>query len=344
MSEDGATNPGVDTGIGSAGSLLRAARERQGMHIAALAAALKVAPRKLELVETDRYDELHDATFVRALALSMCRALRIDPQPVLERLPQTGGYRLEDVNRGLNQPFRDRAVPVDSFEWRRYLSAPVIAAALLVIAAVALYVLPGGGWWPLGGDTASTPAAGTSTVESGGTPAASPVEAAGSGSVIAGLAASAVEAATSVMTPSASTPAAKAPAASASAPAVATAPAPAPAPQAAAPAPSPVAAQPSAPVAAAATVSSVAPAASAAAAIAGVLKMHAQAESWVEVRDRDGRVLVQRTLAAGESVAADGALPFRVTVGNATGTQVEFRGQPVALVPARDNVARLELK
>jgi len=332
MNDGGATRPDADGGIASAGQLLRAARERQGMHIAALAAALKVAPRKLELIETDRYDELHDATFVRALALSMCRALRIDAQPVLAKLPQTASHRLDEVNRGLNQPFRDRAAPVDSFEWQRYLSAPVIGALLLVIAAIALYVLPGRGWWPARGEAASAPVVSE-------TPVSAPSGGASEASVLAGLAASAVEAATSVMTPQASAPGEKvAPAPAVTGPA--SAPAQAPAPVAATPAPVP-AVQPAAPPPAqAASAAAAAPAA-----ITGVLKMHAQAESWVEVRDRDGRVLVQRTLAAGESVGADGVLPLRVTVGNASGTQVEFRGQPVVLLPlARDNVARLELK
>ena len=52
----------------SAGALLRAAREKQGLHIAALAASIKVTPRKLDALEHDRWDELPDATFTRALA------------------------------------------------------------------------------------------------------------------------------------------------------------------------------------------------------------------------------------------------------------------------------------
>ncbi|WP_374684976.1 helix-turn-helix domain-containing protein [Rhizobacter sp. J219] len=41
----------------TAGSLLRQARVAKGLHIAALATSIKVAPRKLELLEADRYDE-----------------------------------------------------------------------------------------------------------------------------------------------------------------------------------------------------------------------------------------------------------------------------------------------
>ena len=55
-------------GTPTAGTLLRAAREKQGLHIAALAAAIKVSPRKLDALENDRWHELPDATFVRALA------------------------------------------------------------------------------------------------------------------------------------------------------------------------------------------------------------------------------------------------------------------------------------
>ena len=67
--------------------LLRAAREAAGLHIAALAAALKVPVRKLEALEAGRYEELPDLTFARALASSACRHLKIDPAPVLEQIP-----------------------------------------------------------------------------------------------------------------------------------------------------------------------------------------------------------------------------------------------------------------
>ena len=53
----------------TAGGLLRQARQAQGLHIAALAAAIKVTPRKLELLESDQFDQLPDATFTRALEI-----------------------------------------------------------------------------------------------------------------------------------------------------------------------------------------------------------------------------------------------------------------------------------
>jgi cytoskeleton protein RodZ len=54
---------------------------------------------------------------------------------------------------------------------------------------------------------------------------------------------------------------------------------------------------------------------------------------------------VQRVLQPGETLGVDGRLPFRLKIGNAAGTQLQFRGQSIDLMPvARDNVARLELK
>ena len=76
-----------------------------------------------------------------------------------------------------------------------------------------------------------------------------------------------------------------------------------------------------------------------------LLGLRASETSWIEVRDARGEVLLARNLSAGESVSLDGALPLRVTVGNAAATQVSFRGQAVALAAStRENVARLELQ
>ena len=89
----------------TAGMLLRRARESAGLHVAALAVSMKVPVKKLEALEADRLDLLPDAVFVRALASSVCRALKIDPAPVLQLLPQTSTPRLDAEERGINLPF-----------------------------------------------------------------------------------------------------------------------------------------------------------------------------------------------------------------------------------------------
>ena len=72
----------------TSGTLLRQARTAHGLHIAALAATVKVPQRKLEALESDRLDELPDAAFARALAKKVCHVLKIDAEPILALMPQ----------------------------------------------------------------------------------------------------------------------------------------------------------------------------------------------------------------------------------------------------------------
>ncbi|MBN8509902.1 MAG: DUF4115 domain-containing protein [Burkholderiales bacterium] len=77
----------------------------------------------------------------------------------------------------------------------------------------------------------------------------------------------------------------------------------------------------------------------------GIAVLRAAEPSWIEAVDAGGQVLLQRTLQPGETVGLDGRLPLRLRIGNAAGTQLTLRGEPVNLAPlTRDNIARLELK
>jgi cytoskeleton protein RodZ len=296
----------------SAGSMLRAAREKQNLHIAALAAAIKVSPRKLDALEHDRYDELPDATFTRALAQSVCRTLRIDPQPVLALLPPTDASSLEQVTGTLNEPFRDRAGRGGRALAVAAIRPLVWASGALMLAAVVVYFLPTGAWRPrLDGASPNTTAV----------PALAP----------AASAAPPVLAAASAPAVAVPEPAASAPAPVASEPIQAPAPAPATVAQASAPAPEPV--RPAVPGAAASALPG------------NALVLRSSAPSWVEVRDARAQILLSRIVQPGETVGLDGAAPIRVTVGNAGSTQVFYRGRPVDLQPSmRENVARLELQ
>lgn len=152
----------------TAGVILRRAREAAGLHVAALAVSLKVPVRKVEALEADRYDLLTDAVFVRALAASVCRTLKIDVQPVLDRLPQTAAPRLLRVSDGINTPFRapsDGAAP----NWLDQLSKPVFLAVFaLLLGALVLILLP----TAQTGDQAAAPPAGEVTTVT--TPAPQP--------------------------------------------------------------------------------------------------------------------------------------------------------------------------
>lgn len=275
----------------TAGGLLRQARQARGLHIAALAAAIKVVPRKLELLESDRIDQLPDATFTRALAQTVCRTLKIDPAPILALLPPPNGHRLEQVAEGLNMPFRERPGRFAPKEWARITGPALWLAALLVIGAVVMYALPAGWLNLLKAGASHTPAQGAAgpapTVETVPTPPTGPGASDTSPSTLQDV------------TPPSERPAV------------------------------------------AAVGSEPAPTASA----AGVLQLRTTAQSWIEATDAHGQSLISRMVQPGEQVGLDGVMPLRVRIGNAAGTHVEFRGQPVELATfTRDNVARLELK
>lgn len=123
------------TGKASAGALLRMAREAQGIHIDTLAVAMKIPVKKLEALETDRYDLLPDTVFARALASSICRTLKIDPTPVLEKLPSNIAPRLKTDGSRINTPFRVAHQGVGG-AYLEHLSKPVVLAVLALLVGV----------------------------------------------------------------------------------------------------------------------------------------------------------------------------------------------------------------
>ena len=293
--------------------LLREAREAAGLHIAALAAALKVPVRKLEALESGRYEELPDLTFARALASSACRHLKIDPAPVLGQIPAAITPVLGDSPQTINAPFKaagDAPLP-GALSWAAR-PVPLIVAALLV-AALAVY------FWPSAPPVASgdglMPPSASEGPGAGEPPVAqAPVEPASAPAVTEPAAQPAV----AEPVPSA------APASTSTVPATASPVA----------VPAPVASVPSA-----ATPAAASPAAG------SLMTLTATGESWVEVVNGRGETVLQRMLKAGDSVDFSSAPPYAVVVGRADAVQVSVRGQPLDITPyARNSVARFEVK
>lgn len=305
----------------SAGALLRQAREDAGLHVATLAANLKVPVRKLEALEEDRYDLLPDAVFVRALASSVCRTLKVDPQPVLERLPQTAQPRLVPDHEGINAPFR---APSDgpSPGWLDQVSRPVVLVVLaLLVGALVIVFLPAVQQaYEFVSQAASQP-----------DPVLPPP---GAGSPNQVQAAPASVAPGTVVTPALpATPPASASVAL-------------PSPQATTVSPGPSVAPATAqPTTAGPAATAAATAAPAAAAPSGIVVFRTRGPSWVEVTDATGATVLRRLMMGGESAGVTGRLPLAVTVGDAGQTEVQVRGKPYDLARiARDNVARFEVK
>ena len=66
--------------------------------------------------------------------------------------------------------------------------------------------------------------------------------------------------------------------------------------------------------------------------------------TWVQAVDAGGQTLMARLVPEGETVALTPALPVRLRIGNAQGTELLFRGRPVDLAAAaRENIASITL-
>jgi cytoskeleton protein RodZ len=331
VGESGFSHSGVAALELTAGALLRQAREAAGMHIAALAVSLKVPVKKLEALEQDRFDLLPDSVFVRALASSVCRTLKLDAAAVLERLPQTSAPKLTYQGAGINAPFRSPGEGPRPSIWTQVSRTAVLAGLALLLGALVLIFMPtakqdavngkaDADGMPPGGIEAVKPLPAVVAMANPGfaeTPAPiaqvrEPVAAASAASTGLPVATAAVPLSISSLPPA--TPTAARASASAVVPAVV----------AAAPAPAAAASQ---------------------AAPSGIVTFHAKGESWVEVTDAKGTVVLRRTLTAGEVAGASGVLPMAAVVGRADATQVQVRGKAFDLnAVARDNVARFEVR
>lgn len=322
----------------SAGTLLRQAREEKQMSVQTLASALKVPVYKLQALEEDRWEQLTDSVFTRSLALSVCRVLRIPSEPILARLPKLEGAKLSTNPEGINAPFKEkslRSLMSPSQEPASGKAVKVVLALLIALAGGAgLYFLPQ--WQASHEEDASAQVAEATTQEplfmpqpadiAPAAPAAATEPAMPAPEASLAPAAGMIEPALKEGTEAVSTPAAQAPTAPAAAgPATTT----------------PAATTPA--VVAAAAEPTTAPEVPAGAAM---LRFTATGESWVQVRNAQQRVVMEKILKAGdvyEEVAA--GRPLQVVVGNAGVTKLEIDGAAFDLAAsAKNNVARFEVK
>jgi cytoskeleton protein RodZ len=313
------SRPNTTVPVPTAGALLRGAREAEGMHIAALAGLLKIPVKRLEALEQDRFDLLLDAVFVRALASSVCRILKLDAVQVLERLPPSSAPKLTSQGAGINTPFRSSSDGQGPSLGSRVSRPAVLVGLAFLLGALVLIFLP----------TIKQDAALGYLVAGGSSPGGEPLKLLPAPVVTAEL--GLVDSTKSV----ASTQQAGKPVAAATAATTADS-------------PSTGSFTSAAPESTQASVSVPVPTltlANAAAASADIVTFRAKGESWVEVTDAKGSVLLRRILTAGERASASGALPLAAVVGRADAVQVQVRGQALDLIAvARDNVARFEVK
>jgi cytoskeleton protein RodZ len=284
------------------GADLRAARERLGWSLPAIAAHLRIRLPFLEAIEDGRIGDLPGNAYALGFVRTYAQSLGLDPDEIARR------FRAEaaEVNRKTEltfpAPVPERGVPA---------GAVVLLGAVLVVGAYA-------GWYHMSDSRPST-----ETVQ--------PVP-----ERLAPLAA------TVPPTPVPATPApATAPSPAPAAPATAAPPAPAAEPAEAIMAPpaiSPGSAAASIPATGgdiAPTAAATLPATPAGSRPAGSrIMLRASADAWLEVRDKSGTVLLNRVLHRGETWPVPDQDGLLLTTGNAGGTQVLLDGVATAALGA----------
>jgi cytoskeleton protein RodZ len=153
LTEATATEVAV-TGVGQE---LAAAREARGLALADIAQQLKFAARQLEALEQERFEVLPGGTFARGMVRSYARLLKLDPEPLVERI--AGRFAAPDANRLAARyhqpvPFSDSArrstfvylglsvgvlvlVGAVAYEWHRERTAAAIAPSVAKAPAAA---------------------------------------------------------------------------------------------------------------------------------------------------------------------------------------------------------------
>lgn len=295
--------------LSSPGALLRTARESRGHSIEEVAYALKLTPKQVAAIEQDSFDLLPGATFARGFVRNYARIMNLDAAPLLAALEQRmsqGQVELALLSNAAG------TLPASAGA----RGVPRLLLLLLLAVAIALVVAV---YFDRSGTRSLTswrPGAATG-------PATAPV----------------VSSVTIAPDSAAPAPASPAPAASdTTAHAVAAA------------QPSKLAAEPVAPAvplveqAVQQATTPTAPAASVAEAGARTLNFSFAMESWVEVRDASGKLLVSKLNKPDAPLSVSGRPPFSLVIGNARAVQLEYDGKAVDLKPhTAVSVARFKL-
>lgn len=323
---DAKSAPAAQPSAAQAGAALRRAREAKGVHLVALASALKVPTKTLEHLEAGEFEALPDLVFAKALASSVCRHLGVDAAEVLQWWPVVNNPTLAKASPAgpikptVFDPYPDRPRPL-----RRVVLA--LGFVAILIGLVWVWLAP----QPVADVAAVSDAKGPDVSAPPGDVALTTVTATVAADVPAPSLAADGASTAAVAVPSApegaATPSLESPATSTSV-AVATVNVQGPAagsavgePSRAGAAPRDVVVVPPVAVASPASGGEALPEAEA-------LSMRFDKDSWLQLRNGQGRVLVARVVAAGQTLQwplADG--PWSVVLGNAAGVVVKVAGQ-----------------
>nr|WP_294886027.1 RodZ domain-containing protein [uncultured Limnobacter sp.] len=320
------------------GEILRAAREKAGYSLSDISAQTKINERQLEAIESGDVGRLPPETFAKAFIKSYCKALKMDPAPVIlsfgfsEASAQVKAARSGQADGGRSEPLEPKmpnsskrlsTLNFDRKTGKKSLSYGIVLAAVVVMAVFYIPVF-------MSGQEAEVVDA--EVIEPNDAPVASTSPGADSavqadGSLPLGLDAPAVAGDTSVF-PALQQPALPegeaAPSAGTTSNTTAS-----------------LGANAIAPVAEPAAPAATPPAAG----TEGVLRFNFQEQSWVTVRDANDKVLISQLNDGGSNLEVKGQAPFKLIVGNAKAVSVSSNGKPVDLTSSiRGEVARITVQ
>lgn len=297
----------------SAGRMLVEARERLGLSIPDVARQLRLSTRQIEALEADDYASLPGKTFLRGFIRNYARLLQLDPEPLLAGSQQDAQPKDQAIavpTSRIEFGGKHRFLPFSDRSrrpWPKFTIAIAVAALLLSWGVYELIQ-----WQPQP------------------SPRGEPAKAASETTLTLPLPQPQAETAASP----AESPAPKQDAEPVPLPL------PAPAGEAAEPTPAPVqaAAPTSAPVQAAAPEPT-------AAAGGKRLNFVFDGDSWVEVRDKSGKIIYSQLNLKGSQQSIRGTPPFALVVGNAARVKLFYNDKPVDLAPhTKVDVARLTIE
>ncbi|MDP4028856.1 MAG: DUF4115 domain-containing protein [Gallionella sp.] len=124
----------------SLGTTLREARERLGLSITDVVNQTKLAPRQIEALEAEDYRNLPEMAFVRGFVRSYAKILQLDEQPLLAALPKTSAPTQPLMPDSVEAPFPDAYAPRrQNLVW---LAIALLLAVLVVAFAVWHFTAP----------------------------------------------------------------------------------------------------------------------------------------------------------------------------------------------------------
>jgi cytoskeletal protein RodZ len=121
------------------GTVLRKAREAQGISARELAAITRIAPRLVHSLEEDRYDDLPAEVFVRGFLRNCARELRLDPNELVALYEHRTG---RTSRLPLAEEIRDNEPEVGGlFDGHHWPRASYLIAILAIVLGLGLSLL-----------------------------------------------------------------------------------------------------------------------------------------------------------------------------------------------------------